>query len=411
MILRDWQPLLSGPLASAAAAAVEAIAADLGALASLIRPFGADPAFSLAGGTAGSALFLAYLAEQAPGRGYGDRAMDLLEQAIGSVATRRVAPGLYDGFAGVAWTLEHLRGRTFDDGDGEDSGAGSAAFLLDLLGQTPWRRPCDLISGLVGFGIYALERLARPGGGEILEQVLARLAETAEECPEGTAWRTPSPEGRFDAGVAHGVPGVIGLLAAAARDGAEVRPLLDGAVRWLLAQRPFPSRLAWCHGDLGIAAALLGAARVLGEAAWEGEALALARCAAGRACESSGVEDAGLCHGAAGNGHLFNRLAQATGEEVFAAAARRWFGRLLAMRRPHQGIGGFQALVADGRGGKVWADDPGFLTGSSGIGLALLAAVSPVEPAWDRLLLASLPGSSWNLSPDAGALLRRLPAR
>jgi lantibiotic biosynthesis protein len=35
----------------------------------------------------------------------------------------------------------------------------------------------------------------------------------------------------------------------------------------------------------------------------------------------------------------------------------------------------------------TWTGDPGFLTGAAGIGLALLAAVSPVEPEWDRLLL------------------------
>lgn len=34
---------------------------------------------------------------------------------------------------------------------------------------------------------------------------------------------------------------------------------------------------------------------------------------------------------------------------------------------------------------------PGFLTGAAGIGLALLGAVSPVEPSWDRLLLCSVP--------------------
>ena len=39
-----------------------------------------------------------------------------------------------------------------------------------------------------------------------------------------------------------------------------------------------------------------------------------------------------------------------------------------------------------------WRDEPGFLTGAAGIGLALLAALFPVEPAWDRVLLASIPG-------------------
>jgi hypothetical protein len=37
-----------------------------------------------------------------------------------------------------------------------------------------------------------------------------------------------------------------------------------------------------------------------------------------------------------------------------------------------------------------WQDDPGFLTGAAGVGLALLAATTPVEPAWDRLLLTAI---------------------
>jgi hypothetical protein len=39
----------------------------------------------------------------------------------------------------------------------------------------------------------------------------------------------------------------------------------------------------------------------------------------------------------------------------------------------------------------TWTDDRSFLTGVGGIALALLAAVAPVEPAWDRLLAISVP--------------------
>ena len=45
----------------------------------------------------------------------------------------------------------------------------------------------------------------------------------------------------------------------------------------------------------------------------------------------SGVVDAGLCHGAAGLGHVFNRLFQATGEQRLALAAREWFSVALDM--------------------------------------------------------------------------------
>ena len=37
-----------------------------------------------------------------------------------------------------------------------------------------------------------------------------------------------------------------------------------------------------------------------------------------------------------------------------------------------------------------WRPDPGFLTGSAGVGLVLLAATTPVEPEWDRVLLTDV---------------------
>src|SRR5262249_41487720 len=144
-------------------------------------------------------------------------------------------------------------------------------------------------------------------------------------------------------------------------------------------------------GDLSVAAALLVAGRCAGLPAWEREGLAIARRAAGRPPEESGVRDAGLCHGAAGVGHLFNRMYQATGGPTLGAAARSWFRRTLAMRRPGRGVGGYQAFRPDLGADAAWVDDPGILTGAAGIALALLAAITPVEPAWDRSLLLSAP--------------------
>jgi hypothetical protein len=211
-------------------------------------------------------------------------------------------------------------------------------------------------------------------------------------------------------GVAHGIGGVVALLGAAWCAGiAGARPLLDGAVTWLLDHRlpsggetrcpafvpvspdsppPKPTRSAWCYGDPGVALALLSASRATRQATWEQEALALARAAARRAPERTGVIDAGLCHGAAGLGHLFHRLYQATREDTFAEAARGWFAHTLALRRPGEGIAGFRAFEPHGQ---QWHDDPGLLTGAAGVALALLSAAWPVPPSWDRMLLADLP--------------------
>lgn len=52
---------------------------------------------------------------------------------------------------------------------------------------------------------------------------------------------------------------------------------------------------------------------------------------------------------------------------------------------------GYTAWSVAENGETGWHDDPGLLMGGAGIGLALLAAVSTVEPPWDRVLLAFVP--------------------
>jgi hypothetical protein len=257
--------------------------------------------------------------------------------------------------------------------------------------------------------------------------VIDRFDETAERTAQGVTWctrpellpqnqREEYPDGYYNLGLAHGVPGVIALLGQVCTISdkrlrgtrQKARALLDGAVAWLLAQEPADrsqsfahivakgvapksSRLAWCYGDLGIAVALLQAARGARDASWEREALRIARRCAERPTEKSGVVDCGLCHGAAGVGHLFNRLYLATGDETFKDAARFWFGRTLDMRRPKASIAGFPAREFDpDRPDQIrWVAQPGILTGAAGVALALLAAVTNIDPAWDRMLLVS----------------------
>ena len=106
--------------------------------------------------------------------------------------------------------------------------------------------------------------------------------------------------------------------------------------------------------------------------------------------DGTGVRDAGFCHGAAGVGHLFNRLYQVTGADTLADAARFWFDQVLLLRQPGRGIAGFAALIPMD-GSFHWVPLPGLIGGASGIALALLAAAYPQEPYWDGILLLSNP--------------------
>jgi hypothetical protein len=415
-----WEPLVEGDTAARALAAVEAIARDLAG-----EPEPEASGLDLNRGLAGRALFFAYLERATGDAAAGERAGELLERAIVELGEQRSpSPSLYDGFAGLAWVVEHLvagevsqagRGagvagarsddETDEDDSQEDLNAGIDAALLALLRLSPWRGEVDLLGGLVGYGVYALERLPRPSAAALLSLVVARLAERAEPAARiergspGLVWVLPeSPALAPDPGMAHGAAGAIALLArVVARGAAEplAETLLAAAVEGVLglrrAEEEGKGDLAWCAGDAGLSVALLAAARACDREDWEETALRLATGAAARYLHDSEAEgfDPALCHGTAGLSHLFHRLYWATGDPALGSAARRWLERTLAHWRPGEGIGGYlvRKKQEDGRAG--WVADPGFLGGAAGIGLALLAAASPIEPAWDRLLLLS----------------------
>lgn len=418
-----WQTLLTGDVAGQAEKAVRDIAVALEPQAEEMRSRPASlPDASLSGGLPGIALFFYYFSRTLGGDREREIADSCLEGAIGKLGELPMGPSLYRGFSGLAWVTEHLERQ---DGGDADRNREIDEFLAELLTEGPWTGPYDVIDGLVGLGIYALERLPNDSGAAVLDAVLARLADLANSLPEGIAWRTElgSPDGTADEagqpiynlGLSHGIPGVIGLLARVC--GAEVpegtvqksQALLVPAVHWLLAQKGPPegvslfgstvpeveilagtSRLAWCYGDLGIAFALLAAAEATGREDWRQEATTIARHCARRDPETSGVQDAGLCHGAFGLGHLFHRAYRATGDETCATAARSWYARGFDYRQPGQEIAGFPAWTMTPSGEPGWWGLPGFLIGASGVGLALLGAIGNREPLWDRLLLADL---------------------
>ena len=417
----EWKPLLQGDLAAQARQSVQEIAAALRSDAPEAEGQGPRSS-SIAGGQAGEALFYTYLALDTGDEAAAERAAQLVEQAAEALAVQPLPPNLYTGFAGVAWTMEHLRGRLFEEDEDEDDPVEEIDEALAIpLRRSPWLGDYDLITGLVGLAVYALERLPRPAAVSLLASIVDRLSERADISEEGAAWFTQPedlpdwqreyhPRGNYNLGVAHGLPAVVAVLAGAAAAGiAKAGPLLHDSARFLLARRQDPavgscfsttyapweppsgSRLAWCYGDPGVAAALLAAARAAGEPAWERAALEIALAAAERPESTSGIRDAGICHGAAGLGHLFNRMYHTTGEERLAAAARFWFERALAFRQPGQGIGGYRTWgVIGGPNDLGWRDESGFLEGTAGVGLALLGALSDVEPAWDRILTLSV---------------------
>lgn len=429
--LAPWRAIVHGSMAKQAQAAARAI---LDALPDHVPASNAE-AEPRSWQYAQVALAYAYAAKALDDAPYAKHAEGFLDQAQGALLEEGdAAASLYAGVAGVALCAAdaaHNLGTTiaFDELD---------EVIENYVGAERWAGPYDLVSGLVGLGVYALGRL--PGSKKTLASVLRHLAALAErrapadgtEGPqgnvasahgeahagsssrdEGLLWPVPRGDGgglRCDLGLAHGAPGVIALAAHCLAAGVETgrsEYLVRGALQGLREQclpasaasaypyftgagiEPTATKPAWCYGDPGVAVALLAAARALRSTTLESEAIALARRAAARDPAESKIFDAGLCHGTLGTAHLLNRLYQATGDEGLGAGAWAWFEQGLAMRREGRGVGGYAFYYAPDGKTTQWVDDPTFLSGAAGVALALLAFSSDAEPTWDRLLLLS----------------------
>jgi hypothetical protein len=365
----NWTPILDGARRERALDIAGDIAADLRIHFDGLAAVAGREAWSLAQGRSGVALFFAYLGEALSDDTALATAARLAEEALQGAAGVAPMARFFEGFAGVAWTLAHFDGWLFElEGDPTDAIGGA---LLDLVAASSWDGEYDLLAGLAGLGVYALERLPRPCAIDLLSAVVERLSELADREPRYSFWWTPAgrlpppvmqdfPDGAWNLGVAHGVPGVIALLAKACGVGVATGtawPLLNKAVDWLLTQRlpveagtsfsafvapgvvAGPARSACCYGDPGVAAS--------------------------GAHLQSPVPI-----------HRFGPL---------QGVAERWLEHVMASCRTGAGLGGFASV---GAGGQL-KGRPGFLDGAAGIGLVLLAAATPLESRWDRLYLVS----------------------
>jgi len=242
-----WTPLLHGGARERALEIVGTIAADLRRRFDVSASVTAAEAWSLAEGRGGVALFFAYYGTALVDDDAQAFAAQLVEESLEAATGVGPLDYLFEGFTGVAWVLAHVDGWLLDVSDSDPNDAIDGALLDRTTSTVPWPGEYDLLAGLTGLGVYALERLPRPRAMELLAAVVSRLSELAEsELAEPDArrpfWWTPGarlpahvrrgfPDGAWNLGAAHGAPGVIALLAKASAAGVtSARPLLDRAV-------------------------------------------------------------------------------------------------------------------------------------------------------------------------------------
>jgi hypothetical protein len=258
-------------------------------------------------------------------------------------------------------------------------------------GLLPALAEFDTLRGLSGYGSCLLRRDPGSGAVRAVLDYCVRLTEPVTHEGETLPgwWTDTGPSGRPDnrfpgghanSGTAHGIAGVLALLALAARHGTFVDghdEALGRILAWLdrwqedIGRGPAwpywvtrdelrtgrltpsaPRRPSWCYGTAGVARVQQLAALTLGDTRRQVDAEKAFTAALTDPAQLAATTDNGLCHG----------FAHPSGTDAAHAASE---------------------LIQDERRG------PGLLDGAAGIALALLApgTATPPRSAWDACLL------------------------
>jgi lantibiotic biosynthesis protein len=390
----------------------------------------------VAQGDAGLALMCGYLDACFPDEDWDATAhYHLTLAARGAEQSSYLAPALFgglSGFAFAAWSLSR---------EGTRYQKLLAAIETALLAQavelahTLSRQTqgvsvgqFDLISGLSGVGAYLLCRREHQGAAAALRAVLRGLVALTGQEGEIPRWHTPAhlmsdeetmlrlyPKGNLNCGLAHGIPGPLGLMALTLHSGVAVEGLkeaIDKIANWLGQNRvddawgvnwptavPLapdgesppassppaePTRSAWCYGSPGVARALWLAGEALDNPQYRELAVEAMKAVYRRPVWERRIDSSTFCHGVAGLLQITLRFANDTGMPPFLEAAEALGEQLLSLYDPDTLLG-YYSLEPGGQR----VDQPGLLDGAPGVVLVLLAAATNVEPTWDRLFLLS----------------------
>jgi lantibiotic biosynthesis protein len=366
-------------------------------------------------GKAGLVLFYAYLYRQSNDERHFDLFSRLLDECILEIGDATLGSSFVAGITGIGWLIRHL----VDIGLIDDSSLSLLQVIephiLESLQSDEEAKNFEFFTGTAGKGIYFLEGQMTEASREGIGQILKILKTGAIPQDHGIAWLTRSRttgEIYYDMGLPHGIPGIILFLCKVFKAGIyrdEAAELIKGAVDWILSKeqhlgmgyfphiigREFAGRVAWCYGDLGVAAALLEASAILLSPELKEKALSIFRKEASRDIQSAMVFknerfdmfDRGFCHGTAGIALFFNIYYKRTRIDALRAAADYWTDFTLSIKKTGKGrgIGGYIFPTPASR--DIWRKSPYVLEGSGGVGLCYLSLLNDQPLPWEKIFL------------------------
>lgn len=355
--------------------------------------------YSLLGGDFGEILFLYHYSRI--DSCYVAIADNLLEKMLHSLHRQPQVATYCNGLTGLGVGLLTLQQDGFISG--VDSALGSIDPVISLsLESFIEDNNIDFLHGLIGVGLYLLER--RKSRKEYAISYLSKIVDYLDKSKitDGAIVKWRYNEKRlskpYNISLSHGVSSIVVFLCRLIKSGllsennkAKIKQMLKGAVQYLLSNRvdvdklgccfasssiecddyPHRSRLAWCYGDLGVATALLEAGNTLNDSSICDIAIRVMLYSAKRRdIKANYVNDFCVCHGSVGIAQIFRSHGIALGLKEFLDAADYWEKDTLS-RVVLDGQGRNTLLYYDPENGG-YRESGGILDGIAGAGLYFL---------------------------------------
>lgn len=396
-----WEPLLSKVEVNDK---VEEIAQAISSNRNSLKGVG------LLNGLAGLSIFYANYGKYKDSEEYRTLAEETLSEALDLVGTEWHPQTLCSGFPGLLWAADYLKKNDLISMDMDTSSADEYAESVMMSMAESGNN--DFLHGSLGIFYYLVSKDNL--NEEIIEKYLKVLTDKRIQYDDGSSiWDSliingPSRVVGKNFSLSHGVASLMVILSKLYQKNGDprlaeivvsLRKFIEKYKRedsenlalypaYVVDARPltYNSRLGWCYGDLCIALAYLNSGIYLNDQEFIKASYDIFRHAALRTdLEVNHVNDAGICHGAAGLGHIFSRAYNYFKDESFKEVSLYWFKETFKLgNHPNSETAGFLNHTVDG-----WTNEINFLVGISGIGTVLLSATSDTEPTWDSVLLIS----------------------
>ncbi len=381
---------------------------------------------SVAYGDAGMVLAYTALSKLEPNCGWEYVAHRHLERAVRfyEAVGRRFGFGLFMGLSGLLFAACYAssHGKQYRR-MGQTLANHLVKWLQEWLGTTKQSElpfeAYDLMSGVTGVAA-SLIRADEDFGGVYgaLTDILDWLISRAQQGPMGFCTsaqdaRPYIPYARsrvINCGMAHGVPGIVAVLAIARIAGIR-RPGIDEAIKrlsdWTVSMvdtsgpdgwrmpyaatvcgeapqsDPKIARVAWCYGLPGVARSLWLAGRALGSTELQDFGAEALYHAASQMAIDPGKYSPTFCHGLAGVLRIVQVFAADTGRDEFTRLSHI-LTKAIMSSYTRKNPAGFQNREDNGQ----VVDNCGLLNGSAGVALVLLSARETDEMrGWDRIFL------------------------